>query len=186
MEFIQSTVQQKTVLDKKFYLIISFSPLEMGLKNFGKSASKTKSKALLVSDAKINLIPKRDHLTKQTARLGLLTRQLTTKELIELFYDIYNPAPTGTQKVVLDNGNLSLLVQPAVEVPQAAPLQTDQPAQKMPQEPLPAGIPTGQPMHQEALNNLQTASGQVRQFIENAKGTNQIIQPVNQTINNKP
>src|SRR5579872_3259164 len=27
-DFIQSTVQQKTVLDKKFYLIINYSPLE--------------------------------------------------------------------------------------------------------------------------------------------------------------
>src|SRR3989344_2331718 len=106
-DFIQSTVQQKTVLDKKFYLIITFSPLELGLKAVGtRRPTKAKSKAALIADAKIALTPKRDHLIKQLARLGLLARQLTTQELIELFYDIYNPAP---------------LVEPAVEIPVTAP-----------------------------------------------------------------
>lgn len=123
MEFIQSVVQQRTVLDKKFYLIITFSPLELGIKGLKKSSNKTKSKAQLISDAKIALMPKRDHLTKQTARLGLVTKQLTTKELIELFYDIYNPAPTGTQRVILDEGAYKTpIIQPAVEVPTPAPI----------------------------------------------------------------
>src|SRR3989337_3240582 len=87
-DFIQSTVQQKTVLDKKFYLIITFSPLELGLKAVGtRRPTKAKSKAALIADAKIDLMPKRDPLIKQMARLGLSARQLTTQELIELFYD---------------------------------------------------------------------------------------------------
>lgn len=122
-DFIQSTVQQKTVLDKKFYLIINFSPLETGLKGLGgKKQSTPKSKSQLLTDAKTALMPKRDHIIKQTSRLGLTTRQLTTQELIELFYDIYNPAPTGTQRVLLDTAAYTApLVQPAVEVPTPAP-----------------------------------------------------------------
>ena len=123
LDFIQTTVQQKTVLDKKFYLIINFSPLELGLKNITrKKPTKAKSKAQLISDAKIALVPKRDHLIKQMARLGLSTRQLTTKELIELFYDIYNPAPTGTQRIILDTSSYTTpIVEPAVEIPSPAP-----------------------------------------------------------------
>ncbi|OGE06848.1 hypothetical protein A2W70_01445 [Candidatus Curtissbacteria bacterium RIFCSPLOWO2_02_41_11] len=122
-DFIQSTVQQKTVLDKKFYLIITFSPLELGLKAVGtRRPTKAKSKAALIADAKIALTPKRDHLIKQLARLGLLARQLTTQELIELFYDIYNPAPLGTQRVILDSQSYTApLVEPAVEIPVPAP-----------------------------------------------------------------
>lgn len=124
-DFIQSTVQQKTVLDKKFYLIITFSPLELGLKAVGtRKPTKAKSKAALIADAKIALTPKRDHLIKQLARLGLLARQLTTQELIELFYDIYNPAPLGTQRVILDSQSYTApLVEPAVEIPAPAPTQ---------------------------------------------------------------
>lgn len=123
-DFIQSTVQQKTVLDKKFYLIINFSPLELGLKRIAgkKSAATGKSKSQLIADAQTALSPKRDHIIKQTSRLGLITKQLTTQELIELFYDIYNPAPIGTQRVLLDNASYTTpIVEPALEVPTPAP-----------------------------------------------------------------
>ena len=132
MDFVTSTVQQKTVLDKSFYLIINFSPLELGIKAIKRrTPTKTQNKALLIRDAQIALSPKRDHLIKQTARLGLTTKQLTIKELIELFYDIYNPAPTGTQRVILDTGTYTTpLVEPAVEVPTPAPTQ---PPQKTPE-----------------------------------------------------
>lgn len=127
-DFIQSTVQQKTVLDKKFYLIINFSPVELGLKG-GLSGKKggARSKPQLIEDAKAALSPKRDHIIKQTSRLGLITRQLTTQELIELYYDIYNPAPTGTQRILLDTDAYTTpLVEPAVEVPTPAPTPTIQ------------------------------------------------------------
>ena len=122
-DFIQSTVQQKTVLDKKFYLIINWSPIESGITKLGgKKLTKSKGKSEILNDSKAALAPKRDHVIKQTARLGLTTKQLTTQELVELFYDIYNPAPTGTQRVLLDTASYTTpIVEPAVEVPTPAP-----------------------------------------------------------------
>lgn len=122
-EFVQSTVQQKTILDKRFYLVIHFTPLELGVKSFKKTdTANKKSKAQLIIDAKNSLHPKRDHLIKQTARLGLFTKQLETQELIELFYDIYNPAPTGTQRVILNASSYTTpLVEPDLESPTPAP-----------------------------------------------------------------
>jgi hypothetical protein len=124
-EFIQSTVQQKTILDKRFYFALHFSPLEMGSKGFKKTnVANTKSKTSLLVDAKVVLAPKRDHVVKQTARLGLFSRQLTTQELIELFYDIYNPAPTGTQRVILDAESYTTpMVEPAIETPTPEPVK---------------------------------------------------------------
>ncbi len=128
-DFLQSIIQQKTVLDKNFYLVVNYNPLEKGIKStlgIG-SASKSKSKLQLVADAKNSLMPKRDHITKQMTRLGLTARQLSTKELIELFYDIYNPAPTGTQRVILDSASYTVpIVEPAIEIPQAAPQASEQ------------------------------------------------------------
>ncbi len=166
-DFIQSTVQQKTVLDKKFYLIINYSSLEKGISPRGfsaKSQTKKASKAQLIQDSKVILYPKRDHLVKQSARLGLATKQLQTQELIELFYDIYNPAPSGTQRVLLDSSSYTTpLVQPAIEVPSPAPVTNQatspQLASKNIENPqiqfgttvLPRqSSPTIQPLHQSA------------------------------------
>lgn len=121
-DFIQATVQQKTVLDKKFYLVINYSTATAGF-GLGKKTPTRTSKVQLVETAKVALAPRRDHVIKQTARLGLLTRQLTTQELVELFYDIYNPAPAGTQRVLLDSNSYTTpLVQPAIENPAAPPV----------------------------------------------------------------
>ena len=176
MEFIQSTVQQKTVLDKQFYFIITFSPLELGLRGLGKqSSSKYKSKADLVKDAQVNLVPKRDHTIKQAARLGLSARQLSTKELIELFYDIYNPASTGTQRIVLDTDALAApLVKPAIESPQPAPPSNSAPAlsQIPTAAPKPENFegnqtpePITSPNQQQALQNLKDAASRASSFI---------------------
>jgi len=144
-DFIESIVQQKTVLDKKFYFIVNYSPLEMGVKRIGKTnTTKTNNKMQLIADAKASLDPKRDHITKQMSRLGLIVNQLTTKELIELYYDIYNPAPTGTQRVILDtNSYTTPIVKPAVGLPTES--QNTQEQQSQPQ--ISQGQP--QPQHQE-------------------------------------
>ena len=185
-DFIQATVQQKTVLEKEFYLVINFSPLELGLRSatFKKPQTK-KSKIQLVTDAKSALFPKRDHLVKQLARLGLTARQLTTQELIELFYDIYNPAPTGTQRIILDTASYTTpMVKPALEVPSPAPQPQSTSAQPQstidqgqvapgqsfpelrPVPPPPNSTPQGQPQHTEAFKNLQQSAQNASQFLD--------------------
>ncbi|MBI4157408.1 hypothetical protein HY502_00995 [Candidatus Woesebacteria bacterium] len=94
--FILESIKKKNVLGKKFYVVIPFSPLEMGV---GKSiASAVKRgvtlpypKSYVTKKAKVSLYPRRDHLVRQANRLGIKLRQLGTNELIELYYGIYNP-----------------------------------------------------------------------------------------------
>jgi len=95
-QFIQDTVQKNNVLDKKFYLVIPMTALELGVaKTLMKTASQKKGlpfdKAYIVQQAKINLYPKRDHLLRQLARLGLKCHQMESQELIRLFFNTYNP-----------------------------------------------------------------------------------------------
>jgi len=101
--FIQETVQKNNVLDKKFYLTIPMSALET---NPGKVLAATLnpkksrlpfSKEYILQKAKINLYPKRDYLLSQLTRLGIRGHQLETKDLIKLFFDIYNSASHGQQ-----------------------------------------------------------------------------------------
>ncbi len=52
----------------------------------------------ILKKAKTSLYPKRDHLMRQLQRLGLKAEPLNTQQLIELFYNIYNPDTADTQK----------------------------------------------------------------------------------------
>ncbi len=93
--FIQNLTIHHEVLDKKFYLVISHhsigeisNPMQMA-----KAEDKTPkfNKKKLLEQGKNKLYFKRDHLIKQLSRMGLTGHQLDTEQLIDLFYDIYNP-----------------------------------------------------------------------------------------------
>lgn len=98
--FISEIVKKKNVLGKRFFIVIPFSPLELGVsKSFSTITSKGPlpfPKSYIVKKAQITLNPKRDHLVRQAGRLSLTLRQLTDNDLIELYYDFYNPkTPKG-------------------------------------------------------------------------------------------
>lgn len=102
-KFIEKTVKERNVLDKKFYIIVPFSRLELGLSNSMNPLAKTDSlpydKAYIIQKALNSLEPKRDHLLRQFAHLNLNPRPLNTQELIQLFYEIYNPDATQTTQI---------------------------------------------------------------------------------------
>jgi superfamily I DNA and/or RNA helicase len=111
-KFIEETVKKNDVLSKSFYLVIPYSILEMGIKSassqmvgglpgFKGKTPKTLpfSKEYILEKAKASLEPKKDHLNRLFSRLGLEIRSLNTKELIELFYRIYNEETAANQKI---------------------------------------------------------------------------------------
>jgi len=89
-EFIKSTVKQNTIIEKNFYVVIPFSPLEMGA-----IALKKTDTTYLFARAKASLYPKRDHVIKQLLKNGLGGRALVEQEIVELFYNLFNPSAIG-------------------------------------------------------------------------------------------
>lgn len=98
-DFITKTVGANNVLDKKFYLVIPFSAMELGVKSAAGALARKKglpfSKDYILERAKTALLPKRDHLVRLINRLGLKGQQLSNQKLIELFHNIYNPEIIG-------------------------------------------------------------------------------------------
>lgn len=90
--FIKNIVKKNTILEKKFYFIIPFSPLEIGVAGASKSSL---NKEYVLTRAKTSLYPKRDHLIRLLNRAGLGGRVLFEQEIVELFYNLYNPSPIG-------------------------------------------------------------------------------------------
>lgn len=84
-QFIQSTIKDNEVLDKKFYIVIPLFSIELGLRV---------SKESLEQKVKTILLPRRDQVIRQLARVGLKATQLEKIELIKLFYNIYNGQPS--------------------------------------------------------------------------------------------
>jgi hypothetical protein len=92
-------------------VVLYLSPLELGV---GKSVAVVTKKGItlpftksyIIKKTKLTLYSRRDHLIRQAGRLGIKFRQLTTAELIDLFYSIYNPEPPAVKKepeVVLEH-----------------------------------------------------------------------------------
>ena len=98
-EFVKELVKVNTVLDKKFYLIIPYSPLEKGPAN---ALPQTKGKDASFESAKTVLHTKADSLHGQLARLNLRAKTLQKDELIKLFYTIYNDDALETGEIDAD------------------------------------------------------------------------------------
>lgn len=93
--FVEATVKEKDVLDKKFYIVIPFSALELGVSTQVLFGSKKKglpyAKAQIFERALTVLSPKRDHIVRLLSRVGLRATQLTNEQLVRLFFIVYNP-----------------------------------------------------------------------------------------------
>ncbi|MFZ5845064.1 MAG: hypothetical protein ACOY0S_01200 [Patescibacteria group bacterium] len=93
--FVAETVKEKEVLDKKFYVVIPFSSLELGpspkVLFGGKKQGLPYPKDYIFERALTVLLPKRDHIVRLGNRLGLRAVQLTNEQIIKLFFAIYNP-----------------------------------------------------------------------------------------------
>jgi len=108
-KFIEETVKKSDVLSKSFYIAITFSALELGIKAGGvkgvkmflpqKKQELPFTKEYILEKAKANLEPKRDHLLRLFSRLGLEIKPLNNKEIIDLFYRTYNEETAINQKV---------------------------------------------------------------------------------------
>ena len=87
--FVEELLRSRTVLDKKFYIVIPFHPLEKGIKGAPEAASKHETSESLM-EAKTVLKSKTETVLSQISRIGLSAKVLSKEELIALFHDFYN------------------------------------------------------------------------------------------------
>ncbi len=105
-QFVATTVKEKDVLDKKFYIIIPFSYLELGTSTKILLGGKTRGlpfpKQYIFERALAVLTPKKDHIIRLLNRIGLQAKQLVNTQLIRLYFEIYNQgAPPLTEEDVV-------------------------------------------------------------------------------------
>lgn len=104
--FIQSIITKNTILEKKFYFVIPFSPLEIGVAGARPQALTFDR---LLARAKASLYPKRDHLLRLLKKAGLEAKTLAEPEMTSLFYNIYNPLAAERKLVNPESGHTIII-----------------------------------------------------------------------------
>jgi hypothetical protein len=195
-EFVSKLIQERNVLDKKFYVIIPANAIEMGIMPpqsvmAGVSGKNTfdisaVERSVILEKAANVLEPRVTHLIGQFNRIGLYAIQLTTQEIIQIFYTNYNPESAEGQQLVDSNEYSTPLVRasvfnanlknqlsgttPTVETttpPTTAPdintqaaVATNQPINATPDQEIPEGL-TQQALNQEGtspFNQIDTST----------------------------
>jgi hypothetical protein len=120
-QFVSDLIKERNVLDKKFYVVLPATALEMGLVPPSAVVPGVKApdltsveRSVILDKAKEILIPKRDHMLAQLNRIGLLARQLTTQEIVQLFYLSYNPEAAEGQQIIDTSSYTTPLVQASI------------------------------------------------------------------------
>ncbi len=105
-QFVSELIKERNVLDKKFFVVVTANPLELGLLSAKtvipgqkKVDLESREKSVILEKAESILVPRRDHLISQFARIGLFCRQLSTQEIVQIFYINYNPEATEGQQL---------------------------------------------------------------------------------------
>lgn len=122
-QFVSELIHERNVLDKRFYVVVPASSLEMGFVAAGSFVPgkkqafdvSTVERSVILEKATNILDPKRDHLISQFARIGLYSRQLVTQEIIQLFYISYNPEAAEGQEITNSQDYTSPIVHAQVE-----------------------------------------------------------------------
>ena len=99
-EFIKSVIKINTVLEKRFFFVVPFSPLEMGISGANPGSL---NKEYVFTRAKTALYPKRDNLLRLITKIGLKGTILQRQELTELYYNLYNPSATGRRLAPIES-----------------------------------------------------------------------------------
>jgi len=113
-DFISNLTQTTQILAKRFYTVIPSLRLPVITTSWVKQMMGKQKQivnvAQLVQKSKEELYPKRDHIIKQYANLGVAAKQLKNDELIKLYYSVYEPDVTGLDILNIREDDLDLSI----------------------------------------------------------------------------
>ena len=122
--FINQLVVTGNVLYKKFFIILSYDAAETqktaGLgqifSGFFKKDTKVGISPQQIKIAKTNLYEKKEFIMGLLNRMGIKAEQLNTRQIVELFYTLYNPDESEQQHLSQEIENYtSSIVKPVFE-----------------------------------------------------------------------
>ncbi|HDS11487.1 MAG TPA: hypothetical protein ENN77_01135 [Candidatus Wirthbacteria bacterium] len=109
IDYIRRLIEVANILDRQFYVCVPYSSggdeqVKMLTGLFG---SKKKYEDTYFDSAKKQLQQRCEALSSHLSGVGVKSKQLTTKEIIQLFYDIYNPGTAQLEKLEINPEELT-------------------------------------------------------------------------------
>lgn len=109
-QFVQDVIKNNEVLSKNFYVVIpsgrtserefGSGPFDFFVRLMGIHNKRIKIDVdKVLKEAGNQIYPKLDHAIKEFNSIGIRARQLKTQELVELYFDIYNPSTIHGQRI---------------------------------------------------------------------------------------
>ena len=112
--FIEQLVSVSNIMDKKFYIVVPFSPIENKDKGFLNNVTSLINPQKNILEKRENfetyksqLYQRVDHITFSLSRIGVRIAPLKTEEIIELLFNSYNPAIFNSTEIK-NTGKLEL------------------------------------------------------------------------------
>jgi len=106
-QYISELISLGKIMNKRFYVVITYNPLSDKQKNFFSKLLDTFRPATLIKMSEEKFLRRKAELTKRVeniteglASIGINSVPLDTQSLIELFYNTYNPETSANQKLV--------------------------------------------------------------------------------------
>ncbi len=113
IRFIKNLITNSEVIDKRFLIVIpafiaAIQRPSLLRSVFGGPSQVTIDIDRILSKAQLELYPKRDQVIKQIKKIGLGIRQLSTDELIQLYYSMYDPDKTGYRQMQIGKSDYTV------------------------------------------------------------------------------
>ncbi|MEX1014474.1 MAG: hypothetical protein WDZ80_04920 [Candidatus Paceibacterota bacterium] len=97
IEFIKSFVQENPIITKSFFVVVPYSPnitvdkAKKGIMDFFNKGSKKDERAEGTQESLQQLAYRENEVISGLDQIGLRAQSLADEELVELFYNLYNP-----------------------------------------------------------------------------------------------
>ena len=107
IEYIGELISMGKIMNKKFFVVIPYSPFSDKKKNFFSQLAELLKPATILRLQEARFLKYKESLSRRVdsvyaalTSLGVDVKQLNTQELIELYYNSYNPETSRNQPLV--------------------------------------------------------------------------------------
>lgn len=107
MQFVRTFTEQSNIMTKRFFIVVPYTPINANVTKakkgfFGQKSTSTQNQVVqdAFSESRTQLAQRIDVILSGVARTGVRAVQLGTEEVIEVFYQLFNPGEAEKPLVI--------------------------------------------------------------------------------------